>query len=89
MRKLELIKAIRQKTGVRDKDVHQVFDALVEILQTTQKVVIPKLGVFRHTQIGKQKIRNPQTGEMMDIPPRKRFNFKPSLYIKNIINNTK
>lgn len=90
MNKSDLIDQIAKETNLTQKKVGEVLDA---ILETILEVVKEK-GSITFTNFGKfeKRIRkerkgvNPKTGDLILIPPKEIFIFKPS---KNIfkINN--
>lgn len=87
MRKLEIIREIRNKTGVSKSKIDKVLDAFVEIIQTHPKVSYLKLGTFTHYQTKPRAAKNPKTGQMMEIPTRTRLLFRPSYTCRCLINS--
>ena len=55
-------------------------------LEAGEKVKISGFGNFVVRQKNERKGRNPQTGEEIRLPARRVLTFKPSLVLKNILN---
>ena len=70
--KAEIIEKIFQKLGVNRKDIHSIVDELFEELKTAlqeDKIVeLRGFGTFEiRTRKGREKARNPKTGEIVPV----------------------
>ena len=81
MNKAELIEEVVGKTGLTKKDVGLVVDALMEAISNTvekgEKVTLVGFGTFQTIQKKSRRVRNPQTGEEIQIPAKKVPKFVP------------
>ncbi len=67
--------------------VDAVFEALKGTLERGEKIKISGFGNFVVRQKDERTGRNPQTGQEIQIAPRKVLTFKPSQVLKNAIND--
>jgi nucleoid DNA-binding protein len=76
-----LIEALTRVLSTR-KEAHDavetVFDAIKTSLKNGRKVTIAGLGSFNTIIVRAKMVRNPKTGLMMNLPPRKKIRFKQS-----------
>lgn len=90
MTKAEIVETIYERVGFSKKEsadlVETVFAIIKETLSTGEKVKISGFGNFVVRQKNERKGRNPQTGEEIRLPARKVLTFKPSLVLKNVLN---
>jgi len=90
MKKIDIIDDIHGKIGfsklVSSKIVESVFDIIKEVLQREDKVVISGFGNFVIRNKKARRGRNPQTGDDMEISPRRILMFKPSQVLKAGVN---
>ena len=81
MNKSDLIKLLAEKTGFGKKNIDDVFNLLISTIvkdiKDGHKVKIKGFGVFRPVRLTKRPVRNPKTGEKLDLVPRNTFKFKP------------
>lgn len=93
MTKTELIKKLSDKSGVPQRDVRAVLDALTNArpgkgiisssLKNGESVVISGFGTF-HTRIRKARVaRNPKTGGSVKVGDRLYPAFKPAKSLKD------
>lgn len=72
MNKQELISRIAKKSGMAKKDVETVIngflDEVSEALSAGEKVQLIGFGTFEARKRSSRKGRNPQTGDVMQIP---------------------
>ncbi|MGI6125725.1 MAG: HU family DNA-binding protein [Planifilum sp.] len=72
MNKQELISRIAKKSGMAKKDVETVIngflDEVSEALSAGEKVQLIGFGTFEARKRSGRKGRNPQTGDVMQIP---------------------
>jgi integration host factor subunit alpha len=91
MTKAEIVEQIYERVGFSKKEaaelVEKVFDIIKETLAQGEKVKISGFGNFVVRQKNARKGRNPQTGEEILLEARQVLTFKPSLVLKNILND--
>jgi integration host factor subunit alpha len=91
MTKAEIVETIYERVGFSKKEsadlVETVFEIIKETLSAGEKVKISGFGNFVVRQKNERKGRNPQTGEEIRLPARRVLTFKPSLVLKNILND--
>jgi len=82
MKMAEIIREVSLRTNASQKTVKEVISAWLEVvresLRKDGKVMIRGLGTFSVQQRKGRRGRNPRTGEIIDIPPRKTVKFKPA-----------
>ena len=90
MIKSELIKYVSEKVGVTHEvaelAVNTIFDAMTEALVRNEGIEIRGLGRFKVRNDGGRKGRNPKTGEIIDVAPKKRPFFKVGKELKERVN---
>jgi integration host factor subunit alpha len=91
MTKAEIVEQIYEKVGFSKKEsaelVERVFDIIKKTLSDGEKVKISGFGNFVVREKNARKGRNPQTGEEIRLAARRVLTFKPSLVLKNILND--
>ena len=91
MTKADIIEEVYQKVGFSKKEsadiVETVFDIIKETLEKSENVKISGFGSFVVRQKRARRGRNPQTGDEIEITPRKVLTFKPSLVLKEVLNS--
>ena len=79
MTKSQLVSKLADSGGVSRKQVDELMNGLVDtIVKSVKKgesVKIPGLGIFRLRKMKARMGRNPQTGEAIKIPARKKVGF--------------
>jgi DNA-binding protein HU-beta len=79
MTKSQLVEELSKVGDVTKKQAEQIMEGLVStIVKSVKKgdpVKIPDLGTFRKVQSKARMGRNPQTGEPVKIPARKKVRF--------------
>jgi integration host factor subunit alpha len=90
MTKADIVDQVYQKVGFSKKEsaeiVDLVFEIIKETLERSENIKISGFGSFVLRQKRARRGRNPQTGEEIEITPRKVLTFKPSLVLKKAIN---
>ena len=90
MTKAEIVDQIYERVGFSKKDsadlVETVFSAIKDTLAQGEKVKISGFGNFIVREKNARKGRNPQTGKEIRLEARRVLTFKPSLVLKNILN---
>lgn len=83
---MELINKVAENTGLKKKDaelaVNSVFDIIEEALSTGEKVQVIGFGTFETRSRAARSGRNPQTGEVIEIPASTVPAFKPGNKLK-------
>ena len=91
MTKAEIVEQIYERVGFSKKEaaelVEKVFDIMKETLAEGEKVKISGFGNFVVREKNARKGRNPQTGQEILLEARRVLTFKPSLVLKNILND--
>jgi DNA-binding protein HU-beta len=79
MTKSQLVQKLADTSGLTKKQAQEVMDGLVTTIVGSVKkgdpVKLPGLGTFRKVQSKARMGRNPQTGEPVKIPARKKVRF--------------
>jgi integration host factor subunit alpha len=90
MTKAEIVEQIYERVGFSKKEsadlVEKVFDIIKDTLRDGEKVKISGFGNFVVREKNARKGRNPQTGEEIVLEARRVLTFKPSLVLKNLLN---
>jgi len=90
MTKAEIVEQIYERVGFSKKEsaelVEKVFQIIKDTLASGEKVKISGFGNFVVREKNARKGRNPQTGEEIRLSARRVLTFKPSLVLKNILN---
>ena len=91
MTKAEIVEQIYERVGFSKKEaaelVEKVFDIMKETLAEGEKVKISGFGNFVVRQKNARKGRKPYTGQEILLEARRVLTFKPSLVLKNILND--
>ncbi|HOU36270.1 MAG TPA: HU family DNA-binding protein [Candidatus Omnitrophota bacterium] len=87
MTKKDIILKVADETNLKQTDVKQVvqktFDYMVEALVRGEKIELRNFGVFKVKERKSRTGRNPRTGQVVPVPPRKVVVFKPGLEMKH------
>ena len=90
MTKNDVVKAIRRKTGMINREAFDVLDGLLEIIKATlengEDLKIPNFGVFEVQRKDARLGRNLQTGEALTISSRQIVTFRPAALLKKRLN---
>jgi integration host factor subunit alpha len=91
MTKAEIVEQIYEQVGFSKKEsaelVEKVFETIKDTLARGEKVKISGFGNFVVRPKNARKGRNPQTGEEILLDARRVLTFKPSLVLKNLLND--
>ncbi len=91
MTKAEIVEQIYEHVGFSKKEsaelVETVFETIKKTLSVGEKVKISGFGNFVVRPKNARKGRNPQTGQEILLEARRVLTFKPSLVLKNILND--
>ena len=89
MTKAELVATLAEGTGVPRKQVDDLLGSMIDtVVKTVKKgesVKIPRLGIFRLRKMKARMGRNPQTGEPIKIPARKKVGFSVAKTFKETV----
>ncbi len=89
MTKKDIILKVSDETNLKQIDVKKVvqktFDFIIEALVRGEKIELRNFGVFKIKQRRSRTGRNPRTGQVVPVPPRKVAVFKPGLEMKQKI----
>ncbi len=89
MTKSELLGKLADASGITKKQADQALTSLVDIAQKSIKkgdpVKIPGLGILRLRKMKARMGRNPQTGEAIKIPARKKVGFTVAKVFKDSV----
>jgi integration host factor subunit alpha len=90
MTKIDIVGSICEKVGFSKKEVAKivetVFDIIKETLQREDKILVSGFGNFFIRNKRARRGRNPQTGDSIEITPRRILTFKPSPLLKARLN---
>lgn len=86
MTKKDIVLKVSDETNLKQIDVKKVvqktFDCIVEALVRGENIELRNFGVFKIKQRKSRTGRNPRTGEVVPVPPRKVVVFKSGLEMK-------
>ncbi len=89
MVKADLVERVADVTGftkVKSKEiVEAILDEIFNALVRGERVSIRKFGTFEVVVSHRTKGRNLQTGEEIEVPPKKVVKFRPSRRIKKVL----
>ena len=90
MTKADIVEKIYLMTYLSKKESAEVVESLFDIVKSTleegEKIKIAGFGNFEVQQKAARRGRNPQTGEELEITPRRVLTFKPSKVLRRSIN---
>jgi nucleoid DNA-binding protein len=85
--KRDMVKEISERLQLPQVDtknvVQSVFDCIVEILISEGRLELRDFGVFVVKERKERKARNPKTGAVVMVPPRKVVTFKPGKLLQD------
>ncbi len=91
MTKADIVEMIYERVGFSKKEsaelVETVFEVIKEALVEGEKVKFSGFGNFIVREKNARKGRNPQTGEEIQLAARRVLTFRPSLVLKNLLND--
>ena len=90
MKKVELVEAVAEDTGLTKADatkaIDATFKAITNALANGDKVPIVGFGTFDVSERAAREGRNPRTGEPVTIAARKAVTFKAGSALKDAVN---
>jgi len=92
MTKADLVETIYERVGFSKKEsaelVETIFEVIKDALVRGEKVKFSGFGNFIVREKNARKGRNPQTGAEIQLAARRVLTFKPSLVLKNTLNES-
>lgn len=89
MIKKDIILKVSDETGLRQKEVakvvQKILDYIIEALFRGEKIELRNFGIFKVKERKSRIGRNPRTGQVVPVPPRRVVVFKPGLEMKKKI----
>lgn len=89
MTKKDIILKVADETKLKQIDVKKIvqktFDCIVDALIRGEKIELRNFGVFKLKQRKSRIGRNPRTGQVVPVPPRRVVVFKSGLEMKQKI----
>ncbi|MBE6150695.1 MAG: HU family DNA-binding protein [Bacilli bacterium] len=90
MKKVELVEAVAEATGLTKADATRAIDAtfaaITGALKDGDKVPLVGFGTFAVSKRAAREGRNPQTGETVKIAARNAVTFKAGSALKDAVN---
>lgn len=90
MKKVELVEAVAEATGLTKADAGRAIDAtfaaITGALKDGDKVPLVGFGTFAVSKRAAREGRNPQTGETVKIAARNAVTFKAGSALKDAVN---
>ena len=88
--KKDLVNVVYMQVGfskqIAEHLINDFFQLIIESLKKEKKLKISKFGTFTIREKKSRIGRNPKTGQIYEIKPRRTVAFYPSKKFKNIIN---
>jgi len=89
MTKADLVEIVFEKVGLSKKEAQEIieviFDTIKKSFEEGESVKVPGFGTFNVRKKSARRGRNPQTGQELEISPRRVLTFKPSNQLKALI----
>ena len=89
MTKADLVEIVFEKVGLSKKEAQDIieiiFDTIKQSFAEGESVKIPGFGTFNVRKKNARRGRNPQTGQELEITPRRVLTFKASNQMKAAI----
>ena len=90
MNKTELLNAVAKESGIKKSDVEAVVENFINIIQDAvakgEKVQITGFGSFERKERSERTIKNPRTGEPMQVASYKSPSFSAGSVFKEKVN---
>ncbi|MFH1063230.1 MAG: HU family DNA-binding protein [Candidatus Omnitrophota bacterium] len=89
MTKKDIVLKIATETKMKQQDIKKVvqkaLDAIIDSLVNGQTVELRNFGIFKVKSRRGRTGRNPRTGQVVPVPPKKVVVFKPGLEMKKLV----
>ena len=86
MNKAQLVEAIALDANISKIDARKAVDAIIRVtvqsLREGERLTLTGLGTFSVQQKAARVGRNPRTGAVVKIPPRKAVKFRPTIELE-------
>lgn len=93
MNKEELVQEVAKKTKVTQKEVSEILNVLIEVVEKAvskgKKVTLVGFGTFEPKKREERTGRNPQTGKEIKIPEKTVPTFSAGKKFKEMVNKNK
>jgi integration host factor subunit alpha len=90
MTNADIVEKICQETYFTKKESAEIVESFFEIVKSTlmagEKIKVAGFGNFEVQHKAARRGRNPQSGEAIEISPRRVLTFKPSQFLRRSIN---
>lgn len=87
--KTDLVQAVAEETGLSKAKSRQVVDAFLqsihEELRSGGGITLTGFGSFQVIEQGPTRVRNPNSGQIMNIPARRLIKFQPGKHLRMLI----
>jgi nucleoid DNA-binding protein len=89
MTKKDIVLKIASETKMKQQDIKKVvqkaLDAVIDSLVNGKTVELRNFGIFKVKSRRGRTGRNPRTGQVVPVPPKKVVVFKPGLEMKKLV----
>ncbi|MEA1898590.1 MAG: HU family DNA-binding protein [Bacteroidota bacterium] len=89
MTKKDIVLKIATETKMKQQDIKKVvqkaLDCIIDSLVNGQTVELRNFGIFKVKSRRGRTGRNPRTGEIVPVPPKRVVVFKPGLEMKKLV----
>lgn len=89
MTKKDIVLKIANETNMKQQDIKKVvqkaLDAVIDSLVNGKTVELRNFGIFKVKSRRGRTGRNPRTGQVVPVPPKKVVVFKPGLEMKKLV----
>jgi len=89
MTKADLVNIVAEKTNLQHKQaetvVNMVFDMMTDALRKDDRIEIRGFGSFVNRSYGAYQGRNPKTGQIVQVPPKRVPFFKVGKELKEMV----
>ncbi len=89
MTKKDIVLKIANETKMKQQDIKKVvqkaLDCVIDSLVNGQTVELRNFGIFKVKSRRGRTGRNPRTGEIVPVPPKRVVVFKPGLEMKKLV----
>ncbi|MFH1459598.1 MAG: HU family DNA-binding protein [Candidatus Omnitrophota bacterium] len=89
MTKKDIVLKIASETKMKQQDIKKIvqktLDAVIDSLVNGKTVELRNFGIFKVKSRKGRTGRNPRTGQVVPVPPKKVVVFKPGLEMKKLV----
>jgi DNA-binding protein HU-beta len=90
MNKTQLISAVAKESAIKKSDVETIIENLLDVIANEvakgEKVQITGFGSFERKERGARELKNPRTGELIQVPASKSPSFAAGSVFKEKVN---